>query len=217
MFFSKFERLVARRYLKAKRREGFISVITGFAFTGIALGVATLIIVMSVMNGFRHELLSRILGINGHIGIMAVAGVPFNNYPEAVREIGTFEHVQTVIPMIERQLLVSSGTTAEGAMVRGIAKEDLLKKKILKDSLIHVDVDDFSGNNVIVGARLAQKMGLIPGDEITLISPNGKVTAFGTVPRMKSYKIIGTFEVGMYEYDSNFIFMRLRRRRPISA
>lgn len=143
MFFSKFERLVARRYLKAKRREGFISVITGFAFTGIALGVATLIIVMSVMNGFRHELLSRILGINGHIGIMAVAGVPFNNYPEAVREIGTFEHVQTVIPMIERQLLVSSGTTAEGAMVRGIAKEDLLKKKILKDSLIHVDVDDF--------------------------------------------------------------------------
>ena len=131
MFFSKFERLVARRYLKAKRREGFISVITGFAFTGIALGVATLIIVMSVMNGFRHELLSRILGINGHIGIMAVAGVPFNNYPEAVREIGTFEHVQTVIPMIERQLLVSSGTTAEGAMVRGIAKEDLLKKKIL--------------------------------------------------------------------------------------
>lgn len=209
MFFSKFERLVARRYLKAKRREGFISVITGFAFTGIALGVATLIIVMSVMNGFRHELLSRILGINGHIGIMAVAGVPFNNYPEAVREIGTFEHVRTVIPMIERQLLVSSGTTAEGAMVRGIGKDDLLKKNILKDGLIHVNIDDFEGNNVIVGSRLAQKMGLIPGDEITLISPNGKVTAFGTVPRMKSYRIIGTFEVGMYEYDSNFIFMPL--------
>ncbi len=209
MFFSKFERLVARRYLKAKRREGFISVITGFAFTGIALGVATLIIVMSVMNGFRHELLSRILGINGHIGIMAVAGVPFNNYPEAVREIGTFEHVRTVIPMIERQLLVSSGTTAEGAMVRGISKDDLLKKNILKDGLLHVNIDDFEGNNVIVGSRLAQKMGLIPGDEITLISPNGKVTAFGTVPRMKSYRIIGTFEVGMYEYDSNFIFMPL--------
>ena len=209
MFFSKFERLVARRYLKAKRRDGFISVITGFAFTGIALGVATLIIVMSVMNGFRHELLSRILGINGHIGIMAVAGVPFNNYPEAVREIGTFEHVRTVIPMIERQLLVSSGTTAEGAMVRGISKDDLLKKNILKDGLLHVNIDDFEGNNVIVGSRLAQKMGLIPGDEITLISPNGKVTAFGTVPRMKSYKIIGTFEVGMYEYDSNFIFMPL--------
>lgn len=209
MFFSRFERLVARRYLKAKRREGFISVITGFAFTGIALGVATLIIVMSVMNGFRHELLSRILGINGHIGIMAVAGIPFNNYPEAVKDIKSFDHVQTVIPMIERQLLVSSGMTAEGAMVRGIAKEDLLKKKILKDSLLHVNVDDFSGNNVIVGVRLAQKMGVIPGDEITLISPNGKVTAFGTVPRMKSYKIIGTFEVGMYEYDSNFIFMPL--------
>lgn len=209
MFFSKFERLVARRYLKAKRREGFISVITGFAFTGIALGVATLIIVMSVMNGFRHELLSRILGINGHIGIMAVAGVPFNNYAEAVNEIGEFEHVQTVIPMIERQLLVSSGSVAEGAMVRGISKDDLLKKEILKNSLQRVNIDDFAGNNVIIGNRLAQKMGLIPGDEITLISPNGKVTAFGTVPRMKSYKIIGTFEVGMYEYDSNFIFMPL--------
>ena len=209
MFFSKFERLVARRYLKAKRREGFISVITGFAFTGIALGVATLIIVMSVMNGFRHELLSRILGINGHIGIMAVAGVPFNNYAEAVKEIGEFEHVQTVIPMIERQLLVSSGSVAEGAMVRGISKDDLLKKEILKNSLQRVNIDDFAGNNVIIGNRLAQKMGLIPGDEITLISPNGKVTAFGTVPRMKSYKIIGTFEVGMYEYDSNFIFMPL--------
>ena len=100
MFFSKFERLVARRYLKAKRREGFISVITGFAFTGIALGVATLIIVMSVMNGFRHELLSRILGINGHIGIMAVGGGAFNNYSEAGRGNGTFEHFQTGIPMV---------------------------------------------------------------------------------------------------------------------
>lgn len=209
MFFSKFERLVARRYLKAKRREGFISVITGFAFTGIALGVATLIIVMSVMNGFRHELLSRILGINGHIGIMSVANIPFNNYQEAIKDIEKFGHVKLVIPMIERQLLVSSGATAEGAMVRGISKEDLVKKKILKDSLVRVDLNDFNGSNVIIGVRLAQKMGLIPGDEITLISPNGKVTAFGTVPRMKSYKIIGTFEVGMYEYDSNFIFMPL--------
>ncbi len=209
MIFAKFERLVARRYLKAKRREGFISVITGFAFTGIALGVATLIIVMSVMNGFRQELLSRILGINGHIGIMSPSGFPFNNYPQAVKDISEFDHVKVVIPMVENQLLVSAGKAAEGAMVRGIAKDDLLKKDVLRNAVAGIDMSDFRGDNVIVGYRLAQKMGVIPGDEMTLISPNGKVTAFGTVPRMKSYRVIGTFNVGMFEYDSNFILMPL--------
>ena len=209
MIFSKFERLVAGRYLRAKRKEGFISVITGFAFTGIALGVATLIIVMSVMNGFRAELLSRILGINGHIGIMSPVGQPFNNYKQAILDIENFDNVKMAIPMIEGQLLVTSGKAAEGAMVRGISGQDLLRRKALADGLHGVDVADFEDNNVIVGERLAQKMGLIAGDEITLISPNGKVTAFGTVPRMKSYTIIGTFSVGMYEYDANFIFMPL--------
>lgn len=209
MFFSKFERFVAKRYLRAKRKEGFISVITGFAFTGIALGVATLIIVMSVMNGFRQELLSRILGLNGHIGIMSPVGYPFNNYKTAVKEIGEFEHVKFVIPMIENQLLVSAGKAAEGAMVRGIERQDLLRRPVLKTALSLVNMEEFEGNSVIVGSRLANKMGIVPGDEITLISPNGKVTAFGTVPRMKSYKVIGTFEVGMFEYDANYIFMPL--------
>ena len=209
MFFSKFERMAACRYLRAKRKEGFISVITGFAFTGIALGVATLIIVMSVMNGFRAELLNRILGINGHIGITSVAGYPFNNYRQAVQEISGFEHVTTVIPMIENQLLVTAGKAAEGAMVRGISKEYLLKKDILKKSVQYVNLDEFEDSTVIVGSRLAQKMGIVVGDEITLISPNGKVTAFGTVPRMKSYRVIGSFDVGMYEYDANYLFLPL--------
>lgn len=209
MFFSKFERLVAKRYLRAKRKEGFISVITGFAFTGIALGVATLIIVMSVMNGFRHELLSRILGINGHIGIMSPLGYPFNNYQQAVNDLAEIEHVTLAIPMIENQLLVSAGKSAEGAMVRGMRAEDLLKKPILKEAFKKVELEDFKGDNVVMGIRLATKMGVVPGDKITLISPNGKVTAFGTVPRMKSYQVIGTFEAGMFEYDSNFIFMPL--------
>ena len=209
MFFSKFERMAACSYLRANRKEGFISVITGFAFTGIALGVATLIIVMSVMNGFRAELLNRILGINGHIGITSVAGYPFNNYRQAVQEISGFEHVTTVIPMIENQLLVTAGKAAEGAMVRGISKEDLLKKDILKKSVQYVNLDEFEDSTVIVGSRLAQKMGIVVGDEITLISPNGKVTAFGTVPRMKSYRVIGSFDVGMYEYDANYLFLPL--------
>lgn len=209
MIFSSFERLLAARYLRSKRKEGFISVITGFAFTGIALGVATLIIVMSVMNGFRHELLSRILGLNGHIGIQAQAGLPFNNYAEAIKEIKTLKGVEYAIPLIEGQLLASSGRSAEGAMVRGISAKDLLQKEVIRNALSNVDMDYFEGNTIVIGDRLAQKMGLIIGDELTLISPQGKVTAFGTVPRMKSYKIIGTFNVGMYEYDSSFIFMPL--------
>lgn len=209
MIFSKFERMTAGRYLRAKRKEGFISVITGFAFTGIALGVATLIIVMSVMNGFRHELLGRILGINGHIGIMAPSGYPFNNYPNAVKEMAEIEHIRLVVPMIENQLLATAGKSAEGAMVRGISRDDIQKKTAMAKAVAKVDMDYFEGDNVIIGIRLARKMGVVEGDKITLLSPNGKVTAFGTVPRMKSYQVIGTFDSGMYEYDANFIFMTL--------
>ena len=207
--FGKFERTVAKRYLRAKRKEGFISVITGFAFTGIALGVATLIIVMSVMNGFRSELLGRILGINGHIGIVSNSGMPFNNYKQAIADINLIDNVEQAIPMIEKQLLVSSGRAAEGAMIRGLRREDIENKETLRNGVAAINMDEFVENNVLVGYRLAQKMGLVTGDEITLISPNGKITAFGTVPRMKSYRIAGTFNLGMYEYDANFIFMPL--------
>lgn len=161
------------------------------------------------MNGFRAELLSRILGINGHIGIISTTGQPFNNYARAIGDIEKFDNVETAFPMIEKQLLASSGRAAEGAMVRGMRKEDILRKTTLKNGMAGVNMDEFEGDNVIIGYRLAMKMGLIPGDEITLISPNGKITAFGTVPRMKSYHIIGTFELGMFEYDSNFVFMPL--------
>lgn len=209
MIFSKFERLVANRYLRAKRKEGFISVITGFAFTGIALGVATLIIVMSVMNGFKSELLSRILGINGHIMIVAAPGFPFTDHKNAVTQLEDIKGISLAVPMIEKQLLITAGNSAEGAMIRGISKQDLVKKQILRNGLSRVDVERFEGDVVILGERLADKLGVIPGDEITLISPNGKVTAFGTVPRMKSYRVFGTFNVGMYEYDSTHLFMPL--------
>jgi len=207
MIFSKFERIVACRYLRAKRKEGFISVITGFAFTGIALGVATLIIVMSVMNGFKSELLSRILGLNGHIMLVSTPGFPFTDYKAAVHSLEQLHGVEVAIPMIEKQLLVSTGSTAEGAIVRGIQKQDLIKKDVLRQGLTNVNVEAFDGEYIILGERLADKLGVVVGDEVTLISPNGKVTAFGTVPRMKSYTVLGTFNVGMYEYDANLIFM----------
>ena len=207
--FAKFERMTAWRYLRAKRKEGFISVITGFALTGIALGVATLIIVMSVMNGFKAELLNRILGINGHISIVASAGFPFNNYKQAVSELEKIDGIDLAIPLIEKQLLVSSPHAAEGAMVRGISGEDILKKKVMRDGFAQIDIDGFVGDVVVVGDKKAKKLGVYVGDEITLISPNGKITAFGSVPRIKAYTIIGTFNLGMYEYDANYIFMPL--------
>lgn len=207
--FSKFERITAWRYLRAKRKEGFISVITGFAFTGIALGVATLIIVMSVMNGFKAELLNRILGINGHISIVSSAGFPFNNYKKAVADLQNIDGIEMAIPLIEKQLLVSSSRGAEGAMVRGINSEDILKRKVMRDGFARVDTADFEGDVVVLGDKLAHKLGVHINDEVTLISPNGKVTAFGTVPRIKSYRVIGTFNLGMFEYDSNYIFMPL--------
>ena len=207
--FSKFERMTAWRYLRAKRKEGFISVITGFAFTGIALGVATLIIVMSVMNGFKSELLSRVLGINGHISIVAAAGFPFNNYKKAVEDLQQIDGVSLALPIIEKQLLVSSPHGAEGAMVRGINGEDILKKKVMRDGFAQVDIDSYKGDVVVLGDKLAKKLGIYIGDEVTLISPNGKVTAFGSVPRIKSYMVIGTFDMGMFEYDANYIFMPL--------
>jgi lipoprotein-releasing system permease protein len=156
--FAKFERMTAWRYLRAKRKEGFISVITGFALTGIALGVATLIIVMSVMNGFKAELLNRILGINGHISIVASAGFPFNNYKQAVNELEKIDGIDLAIPLIEKQLLVSSPHAAEGAMVRGISGEDVLKKKVMRDGFAQIDIDGFVGDVVVVGDKLAKSL-----------------------------------------------------------
>ena len=210
MFFSKFENMVAGRYLRAKRKEGFISVITSFAFIGIALGVATLIIVTSVMNGFKEELLGRILGINGHISIAAVRNAPFDNYSDAVKMLEErIPGVDVAIPMVEKQLLATAGNTAEGVMVRGVRGIDLQKKQVLRDGFKDFDLKLFEGDIVVLGARLANKLGVMPGDEITLLSPNGKITMFGTVPRMKSYRVAGTFNFGMYEYDANFVFMPL--------
>ena len=208
--FSKFEQIVASRYLRAKRKEGFISVITSFAFIGIALGVATLIIVTSVMNGFKAELLGRILGINGHISITAIRNTPFNNYEEAVQTLEKeVPGVNIAIPMIEKQLLATAGNTAEGVMMRGINAKDIEKKQVLRDGFKDFDLHDFTDDTVVLGYRLANKLGVSEGDEITLLSPNGKITMFGTVPRMKSYRVGGTFNFGMYEYDANFVFVPL--------
>jgi len=198
------------RYLRARRQEGFISVIAWFSLLGIALGVATLIIVMAVMNGFREELLSRILGINGHLSIYGQTNQlrDFDPIAERLRKV---TGVVTVTPMIEGQVMATARGIAQGAVVRGIRAQDLAARNIVADNIKSGSLADFKGKNaIIVGQRMASKMGVQVGDKITLISPKGNTTAFGTVPRMKAYTVAATFQIGMYEYDSSFVFMPLK-------
>jgi len=207
--FSRFEWMMALRYLRARRQEGFISVIAWFSLLGIALGVATLIIVMSVMNGFRQELLTRILGLNGHLSVYGRAQ-QLTDYEPMATEVRGIKGVVSVTPMIEGQVMVTSRGVAQGGVVRGIKPADLAKRKIVADNLQLGKLADFKGkSSIVIGHRLAQKLGVTVGDKVTLISPKGAVTAFGTMPRMKAYKIAATFEIGMFEYDSTFIFMPL--------
>ena len=209
MIFGAFERMVAMRYLRARRQEGFISVIAGFSLLGIALGVATLIIVMSVMNGFRHELLSRILGLNGHMAVYAELG-PVLDYEGVAQRLAKVRGVVQTVPTVEGQVMATAHGGATGALVRGVRPEDLAKRKVVSDHIVAGTLDRFKGDDaILVGSRLAQRFGLGIGSQLTLISPQGNPTAFGTVPRIRGYTIIGIFEVGMYEYDSTFIFMPL--------
>ncbi len=207
--FSPFEWMVAMRYLRARRQEGFISVIAWFSLLGIALGVATLIIVMSVMNGFRQELLSRILGVNGHLSVYGVER-SLADYDSLAGEVSDLEGVLKVTPIIEGQVMASANGQATGALVRGVKPEDLRHREIIANNIQSGNLGDFIGlDSVLIGTRLARKLGLKVEDKITLISPKGNITAFGTIPRLRSYKIAGLFKVGMYEYDASFIFMPL--------
>jgi lipoprotein-releasing system permease protein len=208
--FSGFERMVAWRYLRSRRKEAYISVIAGFSFIGIMLGVATLIIVMAVMNGFRTELISRILGINGHMIVQPV-DTPLNDYAELTKKFSAVPGVKMALPLVEGQTLASGrGGAGSGALVRGVRAEDLEKLTEVAGNIKQGDIVGFaSGQGVLVGSRLAAQLGLNAGDQITLISPEGDVTPMGVNPRVKSYTISGIFEIGMSEYDATIIYMPL--------
>ncbi|HYD32682.1 MAG TPA: lipoprotein-releasing ABC transporter permease subunit [Azospirillaceae bacterium] len=209
MIFSPFERMVAMRYLRPRRQEGFISVIAVLSFLGIAVGVATLITVMSVMNGFRAELLSRVLGLNGHMGIYSVQGGPLTDYDSLVARIRTVPGVLQASPLVEGQALVTTKGVASGAVVRGVRPEDFRRRPVVSDNVVSGSLDLFEGDKIAIGLRMAQRLNLRIGDQLPLISPQGAPTAFGTVPRMRAYTIGAIFHVGMYEYDNSFIFMPL--------
>jgi lipoprotein-releasing system permease protein len=208
MIFGTFERMVAFRYLRARRQEGFVSVIAIFSLLGIALGVATLIIVMSVMNGFRADLVGRILGFNGHLAIYSAAG-RLTDYDAVAAKVRAVPGVVSATPLVEGQVMATTPYTASGALVRGISPEDLRRLKLISDHIAAGSLDEFGDDNIAVGDRLATRLGLKVGDKITLISPEGTDTAFGTMPRLKTYTIAALFDVGFYEYDNSYIYVPL--------
>jgi len=206
--FSVFERMVAWRYLRSRRKETVISVIASISFLGIMLGVATLIVVMAVMNGFRAELLTRILGINGHLVVQPL-DTPLEDYDAVAQRINGVAGVKFAIPLIDGQVLASGAVGAgTGALVRGISGDNLDKLTIVSKNIKHGSLAGFDqSEGVALGQRMANNLGLVLGDSITLVSPDGDVTPMGTTPRVKSYPIVAIFEVGMSEFDSSVIFM----------
>ncbi len=200
---------MALRYLRARRQEGFISVIAIFSFLGIGLGVATLIIVMSVMNGFRAELLDRILGLNGHYEVRAPAEETLTDYPRLITRLSAIPEVVRVTPIVEGQVM-ASGKEASGALVRGITPEDIAALTVISEGLIEGSLETFGENeSVVLGYRLARTLGVGAGDKVKLISAAGTPTAFGTMPRVKTYDVAALFDTGMYEYDSGYVYMSL--------
>ena len=206
--FGPFERAIAGRYLRARRGERFVSVIAGFSLIGIALGVGTLIIVMAVMSGFKDDLLSRILGLNGHLGIYADSAAGMTDYDAVTNTVRGLPGVVSAAPLVEGQVLLSGHGQNAGGLVRGIKQEDLRHLPAIAGNIRDGSLDDFKGDDAIaVGIVLAQRFGLSIGSKLTLLSPNGAVTAFGTVPRVKAYKVVAIFQAGMNEYDSTFTFL----------
>ena len=205
--FSKLEFLIAFRYLKSKRKEGFISITAIFSFVGIMIGVATLIVVMSVMNGFRYELVNRILGVNSHLTIYS-HGAQISNYGKIVEEIKKIPGVQYSDAVVESQAMLSSKTKNAGGLIKGVKLEDLENKKLISQNITAGNINSIlQKNQVLIGSAIAQSMNLQVGDQLKIISAETSETIIGAIPRIKTYQVGGVFDSGLYEYDSTTVFM----------
>jgi lipoprotein-releasing system permease protein len=208
--FNAFERKVAGRYLRARRGERFVSVIAIFSLVGIALGVATLIIVMSVMNGFRQELLSDILGLNGDIGVYG-AGAPLTDYDDLTGKIAKIPGVISAFPIAQNEVLLSGPQGgALGGIARGITPQGLADLPTVSQHIVAGNIADLTGDNTIaIGGGLASQFGVSVGSTIQLILPQGKATVIGTIPSIESFRVVAVFQTGMAQYDSSFVFIPL--------
>ncbi len=236
MAFAAVERLIALRYLRARRDEGFLSIIAGFSLVGIALGVGTLIVVMAVMNGFRVELLRQITSVNGHLAISG-GREPISDFPAIEAKVKTIPGIAGLSPVLEGQAIVAAGEQVRGIMLRGMRPEDLMLRKPIADSVsgtiaapqrgvCHVsgapataakgrgDLSSLSrGRFVAIGARLAEALGVSVGDTVTIVSPTSVDTPLGRLPRTRRFEVGAIFEVGMFDYDTNFIYASLDNAR----
>src|ERR1700685_2460867 len=207
--FAAFEWLLSGRYLRARRKEGFISVIAGFSFLGIMLGVATLIIVMAVMNGFRKELLDKILGLHGHLLVQPVES-PLTDWKDVADRMNQVQGIRLAAPVVDGQALASSPYNASGVFVRGIRADDLNNLTSIAKNIKQGTLEGFDeGQGVAIGRRLADTLSLAAGGSVTLGAAARAGTPAGTTPRNKPYKITAVFEIGMSEYDASFVFMPL--------
>jgi lipoprotein-releasing system permease protein len=204
-----FEWMLSWRYLRARRTDGFISVIAGFSFLGITIGVATLVTVMAVMNGFRAELLEKVLGLNGHLLIQPIQS-PLNDFEQVAARVSKVPGVRLAVPFVEGQALASSPSESSGVLVRGVRAADLAQIGSIASNIKQGSLEGFDqGQGVAIGRRLAEQLKLSAGDNIILVAPRGATTPGGVMPRIKPYKIAAVFEIGMSEYDAVFVFMPL--------
>ena len=210
VIFKQFECQIAGRYIRSRRREGVISLIGWASFLGIMIGVSTLIIVMAVMNGFRADLLERILGVGGHAVVRPYGGA-FQSQKEVVDRLVQLYGVQRVTPVLEAQVMVSVGTTARGAILRGVDKALIPQLPVLTDNKVLGDLSrvgeiENTTPGIAIGQRMAEIYGLEIGMPLSLIAPNGAKTPFGTAPRVRQYSVESIFEVGLSDYDATFIY-----------
>ncbi|MBL41575.1 MAG: lipoprotein-releasing system transmembrane subunit LolC [Rhodospirillaceae bacterium] len=203
------EFFISFRYLKSRRRENFISIVSAFSFFGITIGVAALIVVLAVQNGFRQELFSRVLGINPHVIITSNEG-SIKNYKNLSENISLIKGIKSVFPIIDSQVMVKSNKKVAGALVRGITYDDIIKVEILNKNLILGNFNSIKLNEIIIGYRLARLLDIKLGDNVTILTSSVTSTAIGSIPRSKSYVVGGIFNIGMYEYDSTYIFLNLK-------
>lgn len=208
MFLTRYERFIAKRYLLPGKGEGFIFLVATISLVAVMLGVAALIIVMSVMNGFRAELFDKIVGLNGHAVVQGFGG-RLPDWQDVVRDAGKTPGVTSATPLIEQPLMASYNGRVEGILVRGMRVEDIRANPSFTTKLVAGDIKALApgSGNVAIGARLAEALGVQPGGSISLISPDGQTTPFGTMPRIVPYRVAAVFEVGIYDYDKAFVVM----------
>lgn len=221
--FGAFERLTALRYLRTRRKEGFVSVITGFSFLGIGLGVAVLIIVMSVMNGFRHDLLGRVLGLNAHI-IIKAEGRSIEDPAALIASLKGIPGVTAIAPVVEGDVMVSEASASTGARVRGMRGADFAARPTIANLLGAGAANELTGNQAIIGARLASRFGLYLDAPLKLVAPRvraagadapGSTGGLVLAPQMRAYTVANMFRSGMYEYDNGFIFLPLESAQAL--